>query len=59
MCMIIYMHIHMYTHSDRENKIVLVSLSDGATIGRRKKMLENEKYWNNPSIYNIMQCTVQ
>jgi hypothetical protein len=29
-------------------------------MGEVKKMLENEKYWNNPSIceYNIMHCTV-
>jgi hypothetical protein len=26
--------------------------------GGRKKMLQNEKYWNNPSIYDIMHCTV-
>jgi hypothetical protein len=27
---------------------------------RDKEMLENEKYWNNPSAYeyNIMHCTV-
>jgi hypothetical protein len=33
------------TCSDRENKIVLVSLSEGTMGGGRgKKMLENEKY---------------
>jgi hypothetical protein len=39
----------------------IVSPSEGATGGgREKKMLENEKYWDNSSIYeyNIMPCTV-
>jgi hypothetical protein len=39
-----------------------VCLSEVATGGGREKMkmLENEKYWDNPSTYeyNIMYCTV-
>jgi hypothetical protein len=53
----VYMHIHTYTYINvvRENETVLVSLSEGITGGRRgKKMLENEKYRNNPSIYLYM-----
>jgi hypothetical protein len=34
----------MYVHSDRENKIVLVSLSEGATGGGRDK--ESVKEWD-------------
>jgi hypothetical protein len=54
-------YIYIYIYSERENKIVLVSLSDGTTgDGRGKKMLENEKYWDNPSIceYNMTYCAI-
>jgi hypothetical protein len=47
-----------YTYSDRENKIILVSLSEEVMGGRRKKMLENEKYWNSYIYKYISQCTV-
>jgi hypothetical protein len=40
--MIIYLHRHIVT----EYKVILVSLQ-----GEKKKMLEYEKYLNNPSIY--------
>jgi hypothetical protein len=43
-----YLIIYMYmicTYSERENKIVLVSLSEGLNeIGEGKKMLENGNY---------------
>jgi hypothetical protein len=38
-----------------------MNLSEGLQeAGEEKKMLENEKYWNNPPIYeyNIMCCTI-
>jgi hypothetical protein len=50
----------LYIYIDRENKIVSVSLSKRTTGGREgKKMLQNEKYWNNPSLneYNIRYHT--
>jgi hypothetical protein len=44
-----------------ENKIVLVSPNEGLSeVGERKKMLENEKYGNNPFMYeyNVIHCSV-
>jgi hypothetical protein len=39
-------------YSERENKIGLVSLSEGTMGGgREKKMLENEKHRNTPLSY--------
>jgi hypothetical protein len=32
-----YIYIYIYIYSDRENKIVLVSLSEGTTGGGREK----------------------
>jgi hypothetical protein len=50
---IIYIDTHTHTHiySDRENKIVLVSLSEGAMGGGREK--ENVTEWKilNQPIY--------
>jgi hypothetical protein len=37
------------TYSEREQNCI--SEYEGATEVGRKKMWENEKYWNNPSIY--------
>jgi hypothetical protein len=39
-------------YSERDNKIVLVTLSEG-TMEKGKKILENKKYE-----YNIMYCTI-
>jgi hypothetical protein len=42
---IIYMCIYRkHIYSERENKIVLVSLREVWEVGELKKMLENEKY---------------
>jgi hypothetical protein len=46
-CMIIYIYIYIHTHIQiyvvRENKIVLVTLSEGTTGGgREREMLDNE-----------------
>jgi hypothetical protein len=40
--MIIYLSIYIY--DERENKSVLVDLSEGTTEGRRGRMLENAKH---------------
>jgi hypothetical protein len=42
--LIIYMYICTYIYIVRENKIVLVSLSEGAMGGKKFKMLEIENY---------------
>jgi hypothetical protein len=41
-----YIYIYIYTiYSEKENKILLVTLSEGTRVdGKGKKMLENEKY---------------
>jgi hypothetical protein len=59
----IYTHTYIYihTHVVRDNKIVLVSLSEGTFGGGRSKEHVREwKYWNHPCIYeyNTMHCTV-
>jgi hypothetical protein len=43
--MVIYIDIYTYIYIVSENKIVLVSLSEGLLeVGEVKKMLNNEKY---------------
>jgi hypothetical protein len=48
------MCVCIYIYSERENKIVLVSLRGLQEVGEENKMLESEKYWNNPSIYVLI-----
>jgi hypothetical protein len=56
-----FIHVYIHIYSERENRIVLVSLSEGlrGTV-EGKKMLENENHWNSPYIYecNIMYYIV-
>jgi hypothetical protein len=40
----IYIYTHTYTFIVRENKIVLVSVSEAVMGGGKRKMLENDKY---------------
>jgi hypothetical protein len=54
-----YVYMCVYVYSVTEQNCISPS-GEIWEVGERKKILDNEKYWKNPSIYeyNIMQCTV-
>jgi hypothetical protein len=56
--MIIYIYIYIY--SEREQNCISESIWGSMGCGRNKENVSNEKYWNNPSIYEhkITHCTV-